>query len=100
MNARLRWLFTPPRLWPLPLVTVPALLAFAALTADIRPGNARGNALVYANGEPVPRGEWSVLCIDTVAYLAITTARGFTVVPKYRRNGLPEPCHLPVPAGE
>ena len=76
-----------------------AIIAVAAVvTQGAEPPTAVDNPLVFANGEPVPDGHWSVLCIDGVAYLEIASPRGHAVVPKYRKNGLLERCALP--AGE
>jgi len=86
-----------PVLWLLALLVAIATLAIGALTAGGRPPSARGNSLVYANGEPVPGGQWSLLCIDGVSYLEIVTQRGWAALPKVRRNGLPEACRAPAP---
>jgi hypothetical protein len=83
-----------PVLWLLALLVAIATLAVGALTVDDRPPTARGNSLVYANGEPVPGGQWSVLCIDGVSYVEIQSPRGWVILPKVRRNGLPEACDL------
>jgi len=87
-----------PVLWLLALLVAIATLAVGALTAGHCPSSARGNPLVYANGEPVPGGQWSLLCIDGVTYLEIASLRGYKVLPKVRRNGLPEAC-TPAPGG-
>jgi hypothetical protein len=107
MNAYLRRVLTSPPVWPLALVLVAGIGAVAALTADGPLWNARGNPLVYANGESRPDGQWSVLCIDGVAYLevALPVARNgepalqFGVVPKLRGNGLPDTCTVPTARG-
>jgi len=83
-----------PVLWLFALLVAIATLAVGALTVDGRPPSARRNPLVYGNGEPVPGGQWSLLCIDGVSYLEIVTQRGWAVLPKMRRNGLPEACEL------
>jgi hypothetical protein len=88
-----------PVLWLLPLLVAIATLAVGALTAGGRPPSARGNPLVYASGERVPGGQWSLLCIDGVSYLEIVTQRGWAALPKVRRNGLPEGCRAPAPGG-
>jgi hypothetical protein len=88
-----------PVLWFLALLVAIATLAVGALTVDDRPPTARGNSLVYANGEALPDGQWSVLCIDGVSYLEIVTQRGWAVLPKMRRNGLPEACTAPASGG-
>jgi hypothetical protein len=80
------------------LVTVLAvgIIVVAAVVAPVAvPPKAVDNPLVYADGEPVPNGRWSVLCIDGVAYLEIVSPLGHTVIPKRRRNGLVERCAPP-----
>ena len=72
------------------IIVVAALAAPAAA-----PLKAVDNPLVYADGETVPNGHWSVLCIDGVAYLEIVSPHGHAVVPKLRRNGLVERCAPP-----
>jgi hypothetical protein len=91
--------FALPVLWLLALLVAIATLAVGALTAGGRPPSARGNPLAYANGEPVPGGQWSLLCIDGVSYLEIVTPRGWAALPKVRRNGLPEACTAPPSGG-
>ena len=95
MNPWLPQRLALPVLWLLALLVAIATLAVGALTAGQPPPGARGNPLVYANGEPVPGGQWSLLCIDGVTCLQIVTRRGWAVLPKERRNGLPDACDLP-----
>ena len=99
MTGPWRRLCSPSALWSGMALVVIGVIAVAALvTQGGEPPPVVDNPLVFANGEPVPDGSWSVLCIDGVAYLAIATARGHSVLPKYRKNGLIERCALP--AGE
>jgi hypothetical protein len=99
MNASLRQRLAPARVWPLAMLLALGIIALAVVFC---PGaevpDAIGNPLVYANGEAVPDGRWSVLCIDGIAYLEIDSARGHRVVPKFRSNGRVARCALP--AGE
>ncbi len=96
MNATLRSLLAPPRLWPLAVVLAVGIIVVAALAAPAAaPLKGIDNPLVYANGETVPNGRWSLLCIDGVAYLEIVSPHGHAVVPKRRRNGLVERCAPP-----
>jgi hypothetical protein len=88
-----------PVLWLLALLVAIATLAVGALTAGGSASSAQGNPLVYANGEPVPDGQWSLLCIDGVSYVEIQSPRGRVVLPKVRRNGLPDPCTAPPSGG-
>lgn len=96
MNAALRNLLAPSGVWPLAVVLAVGLIVVARLTmpAAATP-KAIDNPLVYADGEPVPKGRWSVLCIDGVAYLEIVSPHGHAVVPKLRKNGLVARCVLP-----
>jgi hypothetical protein len=103
VNPALRRLLTSLPAWPLALVLVAGIGAVAALTADAPPRNVRSNPLVYANGESRPGGQWSVLCIDGVAYLEVLLppayedepVRRVSVLPKLRANRLPETCKVP-----
>jgi len=88
-----------PVLWLLALLVAIATLAVGALTAGGSSPGAHDDPLVYANGEPVAGGQWSLLCIDGVSYLEIVTQRGWAALPKVRRNGLPEGCRAPAPGG-
>jgi hypothetical protein len=96
MNTTLRSLLAPSGIWPLAAVLAVGLIVVARLTtpAAATP-KAIDNPLVYADGEPVPKGRWSVLCIDGVAYLEIVSPHGQAVVPKVRKNGLVERCVPP-----
>jgi hypothetical protein len=96
MNAALRNLLAPSGVWPLAVVLAVGLIVVARLTmpAAATP-KAIDNPLVYADGEPVPKGRWSVLCIDGVAYMEIVFPHGQAVVPKVRTNGLVERCAPP-----
>ena len=99
MNAALRQLLAPSGVWPLATLLALGIIAVAAVICPAaEPPNAVDNPLVYADGESVPDGRWSVLCIDGVAYLEIVSPRGHAVVPKLRKNGLVARCELP--AGE
>jgi hypothetical protein len=99
MNQALRRLLSPPRVWPLATLLALGIIAAATVFCPVADSpNAVNNPLVYANGESVPDGRWSVLCVDGVAYLEIAFPQGHTVVPKYRKNGLVARCELP--AGE
>ena len=96
MNPTLRRLLAPSRLWPLAAALAVGIIVVAALVASVAvPSKAVDNLLVYADGESVPNGRWSVLCIDGIAYLEIVTPHGHAVVPKRRRNGLVERCAPP-----
>jgi hypothetical protein len=96
MNATLRSLLAPPRLWPLAAVLTAGIITIAALASPAAvPPKAVDNPLVYANGESVPKGHWSALCIDGVAYLEIALPLGHTVIPKRRGSGLVERCGPP-----
>jgi hypothetical protein len=88
-----------PVLWLLALLVAIATLAVGALTAGGSSPGAHDNPLVYANGEPVPGGQWSLLCIGGISYLEIASPRGYAVLPKERRNGLPEACTAPPSGG-
>jgi hypothetical protein len=90
-------LFVPSRVWPLAAVLAIGIIALAAVvTPAAEPPKAVNNPLVSANGEAVPGGHWSVLCIDGVAYLQILSPQGQAAVPKYRKNGLIARCDPPV----
>jgi hypothetical protein len=96
MSRVLRQLLAPSGLWPLAAVLTLGIVVVAALASPAAaPRKAIDNPLVYANGETVPNGRWSALCIDGVAYLEIVTPRGHAVVPKRRGNGLVERCAPP-----
>jgi hypothetical protein len=94
-----RRICSPSALWSgMALVVVAVIAVAAVVTSGGEPTEVVNNPLVFANGEPVPDGHWSVLCIDGVAYLEVASARGHAVLPKYRKNGLLDRCALP--AGE
>ena len=96
MSATLRSLLAPSRLWPLAAgLAVGIIVVVVLATPAAAPPKAVANPLVYANGESVPNGRWSALCIDGVAYLEIALPLGHTVIPKRRRNGLVERCAPP-----
>ena len=96
MNASLRQRLAPARVWPIAMLLAVGIIALAVVLCPAGPvPNAVGNPLVYANGEAVPDGRWSVLCIDGVAYLEIDSAMVQTVVPKFRSNGRLARCALP-----
>ena len=96
MNTTLRSLLAPSGVWPLAAVLAVGIIVVARLTTPAAAtSKAVDNPLVYADGEPVPKGRWSVLCIDGVAYLEIVSPHGHTVVPKVRKNGLVERCAPP-----
>jgi len=96
MNATLRSLLAPSRLWLLAAVLVVGIIVVAALAAPVAAHpKSVDNPLVYSNGEPVPNGRWSTLCIDGVAYLEIVSPHGQAVVAKRRGNGLVERCAPP-----
>ncbi len=96
MNDALRNLLAPSGLWSLAAVLAVGIIVFGALASPAAaPLKAVDNPLVYANGETVPKGRWSALCIDGVAYLEIVSPHGHAVVPKRRRNGLVERCAPP-----
>ena len=80
----------------LALLLLGAVLVAFRTPAAPEAGSVR-NPLYYADGQPVSGGNWSVLCIGGVAYLAIETPGGHAVVPKFRKNGLVERCALPDP---
>jgi hypothetical protein len=97
MSNRWPQLLAPSRLWPLAALLAVGIIALAAVvTPAAEPPKAVNNPLVYANGEAVADGSWSVLCIDGVAYLQILSPQGQTMVPKYRKNGLVARCAPPV----
>ena len=96
MNPTLRGLLAPSGLWPLAAVLTVGIIVVAALASPAAvPPKAVDNPLVYANGETVPNGRWSALCIDGVVYLEIALPHGHAVFPKRRRNGLVERCAPP-----
>jgi hypothetical protein len=96
MNATLRSLLAPSGLWSLAAVLTVGIITVAALAAPaVAPLKDIDKPLVYANGETVPNGRWSALCIDGVTYLEIALPLGHTVTPKHRRNGLVERCAPP-----
>ena len=99
MNHVLRQLLAPSRVWPLAtLLALGVIVAAAVFCPAAETPNAVDNALVYANGTAVSDGRWSVFCIDGISYLEISSPRGYSVVPKLRKNGLVARCELP--AGE
>jgi hypothetical protein len=99
MSHAISPLLAPPRLWLLATSLALGVIALAAAFCPVaETPNAVDNTLVYANGQPVPNGRWSLLCIEGVAYLEISSSHGRFVVPKYRKNGLVARCALP--AGE
>ena len=96
MNVTLRSRLAPSRLWPLAAVLATGIIVVAALASPAAaPPRAVDNPLVFSDGEPVPNGRWSALCIDGVAYLEIVSPHGHAVVPKRRGNGLVERCAPP-----
>jgi hypothetical protein len=96
MNHALSQLLAPPRLWLLATSLALGVIALGAAFCPVaETPNAVDNSLVYANGQPVLTGRWSMLCIDGVAYLEISSSHGRFVVPKYRQNGLVARCALP-----
>jgi hypothetical protein len=97
MSHPWRRLLAPSRLWPLAALVAIGIIALAAVvTPAAEPPKAVNNPLVYANGEAVTDGHWSVVCIDGVAYLQILSPQGLSIVPKYRKNGLAERCDPPL----
>jgi hypothetical protein len=97
MSHPLSQVLAPSRLWPLAALLATGIVAVAAVvTPAAEPPKAVNNPLVYADGEAVASGHWSVLCIDGVAYLRIASPQGQSVVPKYRKNGLVARCDPPV----
>ena len=96
MNASLHQRLAPARVWPLAMLLALGIIALAVVLCPAAVMNEPvDNPLVYANGEAVPDGRWSVLCIDGVAYLEIDSAMVQTVVPKFRSNGRLARCALP-----
>ena len=96
MNATPRRLLAPSRLWLLAAVLAVGIIVVAASASPVAdPPKAVDNPLVYSDGEPVPNGRWSALCIDGVTYLEIVSPHGHAVVPKRRGNGLVERCAPP-----
>ena len=99
MNHLLRQLLAPSGLWSAATLLALGIIAVAAVvTPAAEPARLVDEPLVYTDGEAVPDGHWSVLCIDGMAYLEIDSPRGYAVVPKLRENGLVARCK--VPAGE
>ena len=99
MNHLLRQLLAPSGLWSAATLLALGIIAVAAMVApSAEPARLVDELLVYTDGQAVPDGRWSVLCIDGVSYLEIASPRGHAVVPKLRRNGLVARCT--VPAGE
>ena len=93
MNSSLRSLLAPPQLLLVAAVLAVGIIVVAALVASVAvPSKAVDNLLVYADGETVPNGRWSALCIDGVAYLEVVSPHGHAVVTKRRGNGLVERC--------
>jgi hypothetical protein len=96
MNTSLRQLLAPARVGPLAMLLALGIIALAVVFCPAAPvPGAVDNPLVTANGQAVPDGRWSVLCIDGVAYLEIDSPRGQTVLPNYRSNGRVARCGLP-----
>jgi hypothetical protein len=96
MKATLRSLLAPSGVWPLAVVLAVGIIVVARLTMPAAAtAKAIDNPLVYADGESIPKGRWSVLCIDGVAYLEIVSPHGYAVVPKLRKNGLVGRCVPP-----
>lgn len=96
MSQLWRQLFAPDRLWLPATLLVLAMVALANwVTPAAAPPRSMENPLVFANGESVPDGHWSVLCIDGVAYLEIASPRSQAVMPKVRENGLIARCDPP-----
>jgi hypothetical protein len=96
MRRVLRQLFAPSGLWAaLTMLALGGIAIAIVVTPTAEPARMVDNPLVYANGESVPKGRWSVLCIDGVAYLQIASPPGHAVVPKRRGNGLVERCAPP-----
>jgi len=96
MNHGLRQLLAPSRVWPLATLLALGVIALAAVFCPAaETPKAVDNTLVYANGMTVSDGRWSVFCIDGISYLEISSPRGYSVVPKLRKNGLVARCELP-----
>ena len=96
MNQALRQLLAPSGVWPAATLLALGTIAVAAVVAPaVEPARLVDAPLVYTDGEAVPDGHWSVLCIDGVSYLEIATPRGHAVVPKLRENGLVARCTVP-----
>jgi hypothetical protein len=96
MNQALRQLLAPSGVWPAATLLALGVIAVAAVvTPAAEPERLVDTPLVYTDGEAVPGGHWSVLCIDGVAYLEIDSPRGYAVVPKLRENGLVARCTVP-----
>ena len=96
MNQALRQLLVPSRVWSAATLLALGVIAVAAVvTPAAEPERLVDAPLVYADGRSVPDGRWSVLCVGGVAYLEITSPRGYAVVPKLRRNGLVAQCKPP-----
>jgi len=96
MNQALRQLLAPSGLWSAATLLALGIIAVAAVFApSAEPARLVDEPLVYTDGEAVPDGHWSVLCIDGAAYLEIDSPRGYAVVPKLRKNGLVARCTVP-----
>jgi hypothetical protein len=96
MNQALRQLLAPSGVWPAATLLALGVIAIAALvTPAAEPERLVGAPLVYADGRSVPDGHWSVLCVDGLAYLEVTSPRGYAVVPRLRKNGLVARCEPP-----
>ena len=96
MNQVLRQLLAPSGVWPAAtLLALGVIAVTAVITPAAESAGMVDEPLVYTDGEAVPDGHWSVLCIDGVSYLEIATPRGYAVVPKLRENGLVARCTLP-----
>jgi hypothetical protein len=96
MNQALRQLLAPSGVWPAATLVALDIIAIApVVTQAIEPQRLVDAPLLYANGESVPDGRWSVLCIDGIAYLEVASPRGYAVVPKLRKNGLVARCEPP-----
>ena len=96
MNQALRQLLAPSGLWSAATLLALGIIAVAAMVApSAEPARLVDAPLVYTDGEAVPDGQWSVLCIDGVSYLEIDSPRGYAVVPTLRKNGLVARCTVP-----
>ena len=92
MNHPLRQLLAPSAAT---LLALGIIAVAAVVTPAEEPSRLVDAPLVYTDGEAVPDGPWSVLCIDGVSYLEIASPRGYAVVPTLRRNGLVARCTVP-----